>query len=260
MVDETTKKRCFVICPIGERDSPIRHRSDDIFKHLIQPIAEQLGYVAERVNDNDRPGDITSKIVGDIIEADVIIADITGHNPNVFYELAIAHAWKKPCILMSGEDPVRVPFDIGSQNVIQIRLDGFGAADATRTILGRHFESVGQNGGGSDNPVSRYERGRELEKSTDPIAREVADLRGELAKVKSTVRGAMSAERLRSDSPSTPRREHDVSMFSHRSYLKALNELKDALQGETCNAKYPNCQDCDVEDCEHHRAYVRQET
>ena len=107
MVDDkkAREKRCFVICPIGERDTAIRQRSDDIFEHLIRPIAQDAGYVAERVIDNDRPGDITTKIVGDIIEANVIVADITGHNPNVFYELAIAHAWKKPRIILTTPPP-----------------------------------------------------------------------------------------------------------------------------------------------------------
>jgi len=186
--DDSKEKRCFVICPIGERESAIRARSDDLYEHLIRPLAEQAGYRAERVIDNDRPGDITTKIVGDIIEADIIVADITGHNPNVFYELAIAHAWNRPCILLSCDDPVRIPFDIGSQNVIQIRHDSFAATQATRNAIERHFAGVGQGSAGQENPVARFERGKVLEQSADPMAREMAGLREEMDGIRSTLR------------------------------------------------------------------------
>lgn len=173
-------KRCFVICPIGDSGSEIRVRSNDIFENLIRPIAEAAGYAAHRVIDNDRPGDITYKVIGDIISADAVVADITGHNPNVFYELAIAHAWKKPCILLSG-DGERVPFDIVTQNVIALRMDSFGAFEATKALVAKHFADIADGKAGLENPVAKFERGRELEKSADPLAAEIAELRDEVA-------------------------------------------------------------------------------
>lgn len=185
MADQKKKeKRCFVICPIGESGSEIRARSNDIFDHLVRPIAEAAGYVAHRVIDNDRPGDITSKIIGDILSADAIVADITGHNPNVFYELAIAHAWKKPCILLSGDDPLRVPFDIASQNVISLRTESFGAFETTKKLVAKHFNDIADGKAGLENPVARFERGKELEKSGNPLAAELAELREEIAGLK----------------------------------------------------------------------------
>ncbi|MBF0327041.1 MAG: hypothetical protein HQL42_18470 [Alphaproteobacteria bacterium] len=181
-------KRCFVICPIGERGSEIRARSDDLFNNLIEPVAREAGYIAQRVIDNDRPGDITAKIVGDIIESDAVICDITGHNPNVFYELAIAHAWKKPCVIISGDDPIRVPFDIGSQNVIQILLGSFAGAKAATENLARHLEALSGPGAGQDSPVGRYERGKELQFSGDPMAETVADIQTELSELRALVR------------------------------------------------------------------------
>jgi hypothetical protein len=173
MAKETLKK-CFVICPIGEEGTAIRARSDDIFERLIKPIANEAGYVAERVIDSDRPGDITDKVMKDIHESDLVVADITGHNPNVFYELAIAHAWRKPFILMSSDQPLKVPFDIGSLNVISIRLESFSAADETRDNLKRHFDSI-NSGTTFPNPVSRFESNKAIEASGNPLAIEVME-------------------------------------------------------------------------------------
>lgn len=185
---KSSQKRCFVICPIGDRGSEIRIRSDDLFTHLIQPVALEAGYVAERVIENDRPGDITAKIVGDIINSDAIVCDITGHNPNVFYELAIAHAWKKPCILLSSDDPIRVPFDISSQNVIQIRQNSFGEVQSTRLDLARHFVTLADSQSGADNPVSRFERGKALKESGDPVAVTLDEFRDELSDLKAKIK------------------------------------------------------------------------
>ena len=55
---------------------------------------------------------LISKIRGNIQEADVIIADCSGHNPNVFYEIGVAHALGKNVVLISGRPNEEVPTDI----------------------------------------------------------------------------------------------------------------------------------------------------
>ncbi|OZF32173.1 hypothetical protein CH294_20775 [Rhodococcus sp. 14-2483-1-1] len=92
------KKTCFIVCPIGDNNSEIRKRSNQVKTHIIDVALEPLGYETIRADVIDKSGNITTQIVNQLIEADLVIADLTGHNPNVFYELAIRHAFAKPFI------------------------------------------------------------------------------------------------------------------------------------------------------------------
>jgi hypothetical protein len=54
---------CFVIAPIGEDGSPIRARSDQIFNHVIKPVAKECGFEAIRADKIPEPGLITSQVI-----------------------------------------------------------------------------------------------------------------------------------------------------------------------------------------------------
>lgn len=95
---ETAERLAFVICPIGEPDSDSRRRADQILKHVIEPAVLECGYKALRADKISEPGIITSQIITHILNDALIVADLTGHNPNVFYELAVRHAIKKPVV------------------------------------------------------------------------------------------------------------------------------------------------------------------
>lgn len=82
----TETKSCFVICPIGADGSDERLWSDDISKNLIEPMAQEFGYSSRRSNDKPEPGEIKARVVKDVINADLVVADLTFRNANVFYE------------------------------------------------------------------------------------------------------------------------------------------------------------------------------
>ncbi len=140
---ESTKqtKKCFVVCPIGSAGSETRQRSDDIFNHLILPICNEEGYEAQRALEDSRPGDITQQIIQKVFEADLVVADLTGHNPNVFYELAIRHFSGKPFIHLN-ESSERLPFDISVLNSIQIRSGTFGGVAKTAEELRSQIRAI----------------------------------------------------------------------------------------------------------------------
>jgi len=92
---ETT---CFIIAPIREEDSEQRIRSDKVLKHIIKPAVEKYELRAIRADHISSPGMITSQIIQHILKDRIVIADLTDHNPNVFYELALRHAFRKPVI------------------------------------------------------------------------------------------------------------------------------------------------------------------
>lgn len=112
-------KQCFVIGPFGEERSGIRLWSDSLLREVIEPLAREFGYDAKRSIDLARPRDITSDLVGRLLQADLVIADLTLANANVYYELAIRHAIERPFIhiIQDGQFP---PFDISNLDVLRI--------------------------------------------------------------------------------------------------------------------------------------------
>ena len=91
---------------------PFAKEFDDVCYLLgIKPACETAGAYAERVDDQIFHESILQRIYNQISKADIIIADMTGRNPNVFYETGYAHALGKPVILLtrSSDD---IPFDL----------------------------------------------------------------------------------------------------------------------------------------------------
>jgi nucleoside 2-deoxyribosyltransferase len=84
----------------------------DIYKLGIKETAEKLGIRAERVDEQIfHKENILERIYGQIDAADFIIADLTGRNPNVFYETGYAHAKGKLCLLLTSKAD-DIPFDL----------------------------------------------------------------------------------------------------------------------------------------------------
>lgn len=83
--------RCFVMMPFADSFSAIYR--------LIQRVCTEQGLTCQRADEDVKPGKITSKIYDAVAEAGIIIADMTGRNPNVFYEMGLAHAISDNVIL-----------------------------------------------------------------------------------------------------------------------------------------------------------------
>jgi hypothetical protein len=85
-------KTCFVIGPIGEPGSAIRIEADDFMKYIVSPVLKELDYgEPTRADLLNEPGRITSQIIKLLLEADLVIADLTTNNANVYYELSPRH-------------------------------------------------------------------------------------------------------------------------------------------------------------------------
>lgn len=85
---------------------------DDLYADVIKPVGEELGFVVARADETHGPGITIADIAQSILEAKVVIADITPLDaPNVFWEVGYAHALRKPTILIA-ERSTLLPFDI----------------------------------------------------------------------------------------------------------------------------------------------------
>jgi len=122
MNNMTATKTLFIISPIGPRNSDIRKHFDKVRNHIIDPVASDKGYTTLRSDNIARPGRITSQIIEHLKNDDLVVADLSRKNPNVYYELAIRHAVKKSVILI-GESELDIPFDLAAQRVISYSLD-----------------------------------------------------------------------------------------------------------------------------------------
>ncbi|MDA8135435.1 MAG: hypothetical protein M0T82_12510 [Desulfobacteraceae bacterium] len=95
---------CFVLMPFAADLT-------EVFFNGIKPIVESLGYRCQRADEHFGSSPIMFEIFDDILRSGCIIADLTGSNPNVFYELGIAHALKRNVILLKQAGSI-VPFDL----------------------------------------------------------------------------------------------------------------------------------------------------
>ena len=91
---------------------------EDVYVLGIRETAEKLGIIVERADDVQHNGNVLALIQKKVREADVIIGDTTGGNPNVFYEIGYAHACDRPTILISKKGGKKLPFDLQSENHI----------------------------------------------------------------------------------------------------------------------------------------------
>lgn len=90
---------------------PLDPSFSDIYKFGIKGAAEDVGAYAERVDEQIFTEGILDRIFNQVSKSDVVVADMTGRNPNVFYEVGYAHALGKVVLLLTQavED---IPFDL----------------------------------------------------------------------------------------------------------------------------------------------------
>jgi len=101
MSDVSAKKLCFIVGPIGPEGSEIRVHADWLLKGIIRPV--MTGYPefqVKRADHDARPGLIDVQMINDLIDAELVIADLSLLNPNAFYEIGIRHMTGKPIIHM----------------------------------------------------------------------------------------------------------------------------------------------------------------
>lgn len=118
-VYETFDNICFYITPIGEENSEERKHSDLFLESIVEPALKTLGIQVKRADKIDKPGTITKQIIEYIFKSRLVIADLSYHNPNVFYELALRHSSRLPTIQLIRKSD-RIPFDVNQTRTIVI--------------------------------------------------------------------------------------------------------------------------------------------
>lgn len=170
------RKRCFVIAPIGEEGSITRIRSDQILSHIIRTVATKFGFDVTRADEITEPGIISTQVLERVVNDPLVIADLTERNPNVYYELAVRHATRKPVIqLMQKGEPL--PFDVAGTRTIVVDHRDLDSVENAKKQLARYIENVeSASPGGTDSPISLALDLQTLRESSDPQQSSLADI------------------------------------------------------------------------------------
>ncbi|AUI67073.1 MULTISPECIES: hypothetical protein [Glaesserella] len=136
----SNQKICFIVCPIGSDSSEARKRSDTVLRHIIKPVCETAGYEVIRVDQLVTVDRIDSTIIKYLDTADLVIADMTDHNPNVFYEFGYRQAKRLPLIPIIQEND-NIPFDVSTLRTIKYVIDNLDKVDDCKKRLAETIQS-----------------------------------------------------------------------------------------------------------------------
>lgn len=150
---------CFYVTPIGEEDSEHRKHSDLFLGSIVEPALEQFQMKVVRADAIDKPGVITRQIIDYLLRSRLVIADLSFHNPNVFYELAIRHAARLPVVqIIRASD--RVPFDLNQVRTIKIDTSDIYSLvpkiETYKSEIGSQVRRALENPDTVDNPISTF--------------------------------------------------------------------------------------------------------
>lgn len=126
---------CFVISPIGKEGTDIHREFKEVLDYIIKPAFEESGYNHKviRADEIDRSGSFIKDILESIYSSHIVIADLTGQNPNVFYELGVRHSLRPRTILIA-QNIDDIPSDLREYRTIIYDTSAKGAAAFKKRI------------------------------------------------------------------------------------------------------------------------------
>jgi tetratricopeptide (TPR) repeat protein len=156
---------CFVVMGFGVKTDPQSGRKlnlDMSYENIIKPAVEAAGLKCIRADEIQHAGVIDVPMYEQLLEADVVVADVSTMNPNAFYELGVRHALRPHTTIIMAESELAFPFDIGHNAIRRYKHLGedIGATEARRATqdLAAAIQAI-QKAPRDDSPVYTYLRG-----------------------------------------------------------------------------------------------------
>jgi hypothetical protein len=193
MAKDHPKKQCFVIGVIGDDSSPERIHADWLYDEIILPVFDRAGlrdWIVERADRIATPGMVSAQIINRLHDVELVIADLSFHNANAFYELAIRHKVGKPIIHMIRKGD-RIRFDVIPHRAVQFAVvHPNDLKEARDKLSGAILEAIKPDFE-PDNPITHARGKLEFEQKASPamkvLADELAALRGRIDNMESTL-------------------------------------------------------------------------
>jgi tetratricopeptide (TPR) repeat protein len=155
-------KTCFVVMGFGEKTDYKTSRVLDLnktYKHIIKKAVEDAGLVCVRADEIPHSGTIDAPMYEQLLDADLVVADLSTSNLNAAYELGIRHALKPSTTLIIAEEQFTSPFDLNHIVVRKYRHDGkaldIDEVEAFRASLTQAIKDIMVNGR-VDSPVYTF--------------------------------------------------------------------------------------------------------
>jgi len=155
-MSEKKPRRCFVIGPIGKPGSPERKHADMLLNAVIREALEgsDPSYEIVRSDKVAEPGMINDRVIHDILNADLVVADLTFLNANAFYELGIRHAAEK-AVINFAQVGTELPFDTFGYRAIMEDITSWDGIERARQQIREQAKATEAEGYRVSNPITR---------------------------------------------------------------------------------------------------------
>lgn len=227
-------KSVFVVSPIGAPGSEVHQKAAYALKYIFREALRSDEWEVHRADEGKSPDSIGQHVIKRLHEADLVIADLTGHNPNVFYELAIAHGWRKPVVhlIAKGE---KVPFDIVDQRTIFYDITDLASVEEAVARLREYAEYAIQHAAELVTPLTSFEMFNQIRadhsEGGGAVAEALEQLVARLARMESRMVGGANGKTYRQGYPVGPTANvFDGVAGSFVSRYNSLNKKVNALR------------------------------
>ena len=159
-------KICFVVTPIGDEGSAVRRAADGLINVVVEPACEELDLEVKVAHRIDWSGSITNQVLQFVLNSRLVIANLTGLNPNVMYELAVRHSASLPVVCVA-EEGTKLPFDIADQRMIFYSDDISGVHDLLPDLIEKARSALSDDR--SDNPINRADASFKMKSASSEL-------------------------------------------------------------------------------------------
>jgi hypothetical protein len=111
-----TQPECFILMPIGNETTPSRSVVSVLLSEIIRPVLGEMGF-SDSIPELPSSGAISPQTIGHLLNDKLVIADLTGLDPNVMYEVGIRHCTRLPLVILA-EKGTKLPFEIHAEGIL----------------------------------------------------------------------------------------------------------------------------------------------